>query len=64
MFDRMPRVTSVTSRQSGQVPVAYALLFSTVGRKYSVNDFFLRSGCPKCQTKLTALRKHEFLSEY
>ena len=49
MFDRMPRVTSVTSRQSGQVPVAYARLFSTVGRKYSVNDAFLRSGCPKCQ---------------
>jgi hypothetical protein len=34
MFDRMPRVTSVTSRQSGQVSVAYARLFSTVGRRY------------------------------
>ena len=40
----------VTSRQSGQVPVAYARLFSTVGRKYSVDDFFLRSGCPQYQS--------------
>ena len=38
MFDLMPRATSVTSRQSSLAPVAYARLFSTVGRTYTINE--------------------------
>ena len=40
---------AVTSRQSCLAPVAYARLFSTVGRRYAKNDVLLRSGYPKRQ---------------
>ena len=40
---------AVTSRQSCLAPVACARLTSTVGRKCSVNDVLLHSGCPKRQ---------------
>ena len=48
-LDLMPKATPVTSRQSSLAAVAYARLFSTVGRTYSVNDVLLRSGYPKRQ---------------
>ena len=53
MLDLMPRVTSVTSRQSGQVPVAYARLYSVqLGANTLSTMFFCVQGAQSAKSFL------------